>query len=124
MDLINQVSSPTFVYFDDTALPLWPVSDAGLKLAAGHYNRRAKGLPKPAERATAVLFGKVLDERAAPLSWCGTSSAGSAQPHRARSRGRPDTCIGGWHYDRGVEYDRNRVQVGGKTVVRTCSPMW
>jgi hypothetical protein len=26
------------VYFDDTALPLWLVSDAGLKIAAHYYN--------------------------------------------------------------------------------------
>jgi len=28
IDLINQ-HDPDLVYFDDTALPLWPISDAG-----------------------------------------------------------------------------------------------
>ena len=29
-------------YFDDTALPLWQVSDAGLKIAAHFYNSHNK----------------------------------------------------------------------------------
>ena len=29
------------VYFDDTYLPLWPVSDAGLKITAHLYNKSA-----------------------------------------------------------------------------------
>jgi alpha-L-fucosidase len=36
-DLINKYH-PDLLYFDDTVLPLWPVSDAGLKIAAHYYN--------------------------------------------------------------------------------------
>ncbi|MBN2806596.1 MAG: alpha-L-fucosidase, partial [Prolixibacteraceae bacterium] len=38
MDLINKYH-PDLIYFDDTALPLYPISDAGLKLAAHYYNQ-------------------------------------------------------------------------------------
>ncbi len=41
MDLINKYK-PDLLYFDDTALPLWPVSDAGLKIAAHYYNSSLK----------------------------------------------------------------------------------
>ena len=37
MDLMNKYQ-PDLIYFDDTVLPLWPVSDAGLKIAAHFYN--------------------------------------------------------------------------------------
>ena len=38
MDLIEQ-HDPDLVYFDDTALPLYPISDVGLRIAANFYNR-------------------------------------------------------------------------------------
>ncbi|MEZ6191745.1 MAG: hypothetical protein R3C45_10710 [Phycisphaerales bacterium] len=38
VDLINKFN-PDMIYFDDTALPLWPISDVGLKIAAHYYNR-------------------------------------------------------------------------------------
>ena len=58
IDLIDKYD-PDLVYFDDTALPLWPVSDVGLEIAAHFYNQhlRAGG------RTDAVLFGKILDEQ-------------------------------------------------------------
>jgi alpha-L-fucosidase len=55
MDLINQFH-PDLIYFDDTALPLWPVSDAGLKIAAHFYN---SNLQRHGDDG--VLFGKILD---------------------------------------------------------------
>src|SRR5690606_8891184 len=33
---------PDVVYFDDTALPLWPISDVGLEIAAHFYNENKK----------------------------------------------------------------------------------
>jgi alpha-L-fucosidase len=111
IDLINQ-ADPDLVYFDDTALPLWPVSDAGLKIAAHHYNRRAKGADG---KTDAVLFGKILDEQQRRcMVWDierGQSSKIEPEPWQT------DTCIGGWHYDRGV-YDRNEYK-SAATVVRT-----
>ena len=37
IDLIDKYQ-PDLLYFDDTALPLWPVSDVGLQIAAHFYN--------------------------------------------------------------------------------------
>jgi alpha-L-fucosidase len=37
IDLIDKYS-PDLVFFDDTALPLWPISDAGLKIETHLYN--------------------------------------------------------------------------------------
>jgi alpha-L-fucosidase len=82
------------MYFDDTVLPLYPVSDAGLRVAAYLYNdsiRRHSG------KLEAVVTGKILSEvqkkcmvwdiergmsnQIEPLAW------------------QTDTCIGSWHYD-------------------------
>ncbi|MDD4969397.1 MAG: alpha-L-fucosidase [Paludibacter sp.] len=94
MDLINKYN-PDLIYFDDTALPLYPISDAGLKIAAHYYNTnmtRHKG------NLEAVLFGKILTpEQKKCMVW-------------DVERGAPDkdqdlawqtcTCIGDWHYSR------------------------
>ncbi|HTX65112.1 MAG TPA: alpha-L-fucosidase [Opitutaceae bacterium] len=101
MDLINRYH-PDLVYFDDTALPLWPVSDAGLKLAANFYNR---SLQEHGGRLEAVLFGKGLDDfQRRCLVWDferGRSSRIEAQPWQC------DTCIGQWHYWREI-YEQHR----------------
>lgn len=94
MDLINRYQ-PDLIYFDDTALPLWPVSDAGLKIAAHFYNQ---GAARNGGRADTVIFGKVLaDDQKRALVW-------------DVERGAPNdiqtlpwqtcTCLGSWHYDR------------------------
>lgn len=57
-DLINQFH-PDLLYFDDTFLPLFPVSDAGLKIAAHFYN---SNMARHKGRLEAVLLGKVLTE--------------------------------------------------------------
>jgi alpha-L-fucosidase len=57
IDLINQYD-PDLIYFDDTAVPLWPISDAGLKIAAHLYNNSINKKGK----LEAVLNGKVLNE--------------------------------------------------------------
>ena len=56
VDLINRYQ-PDLVYFDDDTLPLWPVSDAGLKIAADFYN---SNMQHHGGKLQAVLFGKVL----------------------------------------------------------------
>ena len=84
---------PDMVYFDDTYLPLWPVSDAGLKILAHGYNRRSD----------LVFTGKVLTPwQKETLLW-------------DVERGAPDaiqdlpwqtcTCIGEWHYNKHVYYE-------------------
>jgi alpha-L-fucosidase len=107
VDLINQ-AKPDLLYFDDTALPLWPVSDAGLKIAAHFYNANLARRDDPG-----VLFGKILsEEQQDSLVWDierGVPATILPNPWQT------DTCIGGWHYDRGV-YERNHYK-SARTVV-------
>ncbi len=110
IDMINQFN-PDLVYFDDTGLPLWPVSNVGLEIAAHYYNSNMK---QHNGKLEAVLFGKILtDEQKECMVW-------------DVERGAPDniqekpwqscTCIGGWHYDRGI-YNRDRYK-SAKTVMQ------
>jgi len=100
LDLINRYQ-PDLLYFDDTALPLWPVSDAGLKIAAHFYNSNQA---RHDGRLEAVLFGKILDEeQRRAITWDierGVPAAILPFPWQT------DTCLGSWHYDRAI-YDRN-----------------
>jgi alpha-L-fucosidase len=109
-DLINKYH-PDLIYFDDTALPLWPVSDAGLKLAAHFYNSSLKWHGKNDD---GVLFGKVLSpEQRKCMAWDierGTANEIEPQPWQT------DTCIGGWHYDRAL-YQRGGYK-STKTVIQ------
>jgi len=111
VDLINRYH-PDLVYFDDTALPLWPVSDAGLKIAAHFYNQN---MQLHGGRLEAVLFGKVLDEaQRRTMVWDierGQSNQIEPQPWQT------DTCIGDWHYRRSV-YDEHHYK-SAQTVVQT-----
>src|SRR5207248_2163145 len=58
-DLINKYR-PDLVYWDDTALPLFPISDAGLRLAAHFYNSNMK---LHGGRLEAVMNAKLLNEQ-------------------------------------------------------------
>ena len=108
MDLINKYQ-PDLLYFDDTVLPLWPVTDAGLKIAAHFYNTNLK---RPGVGA-GVLFGKILnEEQRQALVWdIERGVPNTILPFAWQT----DTCIGGWHYNR-YEYDHNRYK-SAKTVV-------
>ena len=101
MDLINQFQ-PDLLYFDDTGLPLYPISDAGLKIAAHFYN---SNMAQHKGKLEAVLFGKVLTpDQNKCMVW-------------DVERGAPDkiqelpwqtcSCIGDWHYSTSV-YENNR----------------
>jgi alpha-L-fucosidase len=113
VDLINQ-ANPDLVYFDDTALPLWPVSDAGLKIAAHFYN---SNMAEHGGKLEAVLFGKILDEQQRRcLVWDierGQSDRIEPLPWQT------DTCIGGWHYDRNL-YDRNGYKSAATVIHTLC----
>ena len=94
MDLINRFQ-PDLLYFDDTALPLWPVSDAGLKIAAHYYNQ---GAARNGGRPANVLFGKILatDQKRA-LVWDVERGA----PNEIQDLPwQTCSCIGSWHYDK------------------------
>jgi alpha-L-fucosidase len=99
IDLINKYN-PDVVYFDDSQLPLWPVSDVGLRIAAHLYN---KSIREHGE-LRAVLNGKILDEnqRKAMVWDIERGQVNDLQPLPWQT----DTCIGGWHYDRGL-YERD-----------------
>lgn len=110
INLINKYH-PDLVYFDDSQLPLWPVSDAGLRIAAHLYNKSIKEKGK----LNAVITGKILDEnQRKAMVWDierGQSNAIEPQPWQT------DTCIGNWHYDRSV-YTRKGYKTA-KTVIHT-----
>ncbi len=98
IQLINTYE-PDLLYFDDSQLPFWPISDAGLRIAAHHYN---KSLKKHGQ-LRAVVNGKILDEdQRKALVWdIERGQANDIMPHVWQT----DTCLGNWHYDRSV-FDR------------------
>jgi alpha-L-fucosidase len=92
MDLINKYQ-PDLLYFDDTILPLWPVSDAGLLITAHLYNTN---MAKNGGRNEAVVFGKVLnDEQRQCITW---DIERGVPPTALPFAWQTDTCIGDWHY--------------------------
>jgi alpha-L-fucosidase len=94
IELIDRYD-PDLVYFDDTALPLYPISDVGLRIAAHFYN---KSLRANRGRLEAVLTGKVLnEEQRRCMVWDierGVATDVLPLPWQT------DTCIGEWHYSR------------------------
>ena len=111
LDLIEQ-HQPDLVYFDDTALPLWPISDVGLRIAAHYYNQ---SLRLHGGSLEAVVFGKVLtEEQRRCMVWDierGQANQILPQPWQT------DTCLGNWHYDRPL-YERDGYKTA-RTVVHT-----
>jgi alpha-L-fucosidase len=94
VDLIDEYH-PDLIYFDDTVLPLHPVSDVGLRLAAYFYNADAR---RHGGRLEAVITGKLLnEEQRRCLVW---------DIERGAAKGilplpfQTDTCLGDWHYSR------------------------
>ena len=106
LDAINRYN-PDLIYFDVTVLPFYPVSDAGMKIAAHMYNSTNKQKLKAKNEkvnTTGVVFGKILTEdQKKALVW-------------DVERGAPNqimefpwqccNCIGDWHYNNGV-YQNN-----------------
>lgn len=58
VDAINRYN-PDLIYFDVTVAPFYPISDAGLKIAAHFYNHN---MATHKGKLEAVMFGKILDE--------------------------------------------------------------
>ena len=96
VDLINKYH-PDLIYFDDTSLPLWPVSDAGLKIAAHFYNTN---MQLHGGQLQAVMFGKILDkDELKTETWDierGVPNSTLPDPWQT------DTCLGNWHYNRAL----------------------
>jgi alpha-L-fucosidase len=103
---------PDVVYFDDTALPLWPVNDAGLRIAAHMYNTSTQ---RHGGRNEAVILGKILTpEQRKCMVWDierGQSNEIEPLPWQT------DTCLGQWHYDRRI-YDQHGYK-SAQTVIHT-----
>ncbi|MDP4201100.1 MAG: alpha-L-fucosidase [Bacteroidota bacterium] len=111
MDLINKYN-PDLVYFDDTTLPLYPVSDAGLKLAAHYYNHN---MATHHGKLEAVMFGKILTE---DQKKCMVWDVERGAPDKGQPLAwQTCTCIGDWHYNRGRYNDNN--YKSATTVIRT-----
>lgn len=92
MDAIAKYK-PDLIYFDDTVVPFWPISDAGLRIVADFYSMNPD----------AVAAGKVLAEmHRRALAW---DVERGTPPTPMYPKWQTDTCIGSWHYDRGV-YER------------------
>jgi alpha-L-fucosidase len=109
-DLIDNYD-PDIVYYDDHVLPLFPFSDAGLRLTAHMYNRSIarKG------RNEAVVNGKILNEQQRrSMVW----DIERGQSHQIEPLPwQTCTCIGNWHYDRSL-YERKAYK-SAQTVVQT-----
>ncbi|WP_183573557.1 alpha-L-fucosidase [Mucilaginibacter sp. X5P1] len=111
IDLVNNYD-PDLVYFDDNILPLYPVSDVGLRIAAHIYNRNIK---KNNGKLDAIITGKILNEQQRKcMVWDierGQSNQIEPLPWQT------DTCIGNWHYDRRL-YEQKGYK-SSKTVIHT-----
>lgn len=110
VDLINNYK-PDLLYFDDTALPLWPATDAGLRIAAHYYNtskRDHNGV------VSNVIFGKILtEEQKQALVWDVEMGA----PDKIQEKPwQTCTCIGSWHYKRSI-YEKKAYK-SSTTVIR------
>ena len=109
LDVINKYN-PDMVYYDDTAMPLWPVSDAGLRVVAHLYN---KSIKENNGKNEAVVFAKILsDEQKEALVW----DVEKGVPDQIQEKPwQTCTCLGHWHYEKSV-YDNNRYKSAEKVV--------
>lgn len=110
LEVINKYD-PDMVYFDDTAVPFYPVSDEGVKIVTHLYN---KSLKENDGEMRAVVMGKKLTEQQKDgMIW----DVERGIPDRMQEKAwQTCTCLGQWHYDRGV-YDRNGYK-SASTVVK------
>jgi len=111
IDMIDRYT-PDLIYFDDAALPLWPASDVGLRIAAYYYNH---SMMKHYGSIEAAIFGKILtEEQKECLLWDvekGTPDRIEIHPWQTC------TCIGGWHYEKRLGDSGNYKSAG--QVIRT-----
>jgi alpha-L-fucosidase len=113
MDLINKYH-PDLIYFDDSVLPLWPISDAGLKITAHFYN---SNMAMHNGQLQGVLFGKDLseDQRKAITLDIERGRSDKIEPIPWQT----DTCLGNWHYEASI-FQRHKYKTA-KTVVQSLA---
>lgn len=96
LDAINRYN-PDLIYFDVTVAPFYPISDAGLKIAAHFYNHN---MSTHKGKLEAVMLCKILDEnQRKAIVWDVERGAPNEiidQPWQSCS------CIGGWHYNTSI----------------------
>jgi alpha-L-fucosidase len=113
IDLINKYH-PDLLYFDDTILPLYPISDVGLKIAAHYYNSNEAQHDGKLE---AVMLGKGLNpEQRQTMVWDierGTSDRIEPLPWQT------DTCIGSWHYSDSI-FEHHRYKTADTVIHTLC----
>lgn len=109
IDMMNKYK-PDLIYYDDTSMPLWPISDVGLKAVAHYYNQSIK---QNKGKNEAVVFAKILtEEQKEAVVW----DVEKGVPDGIQSKPwQTCTCIGQWHYNRSL-YDNNWYK-SSKTVV-------
>ncbi len=109
LDVINRYN-PDLLYFDVTVAPFYPVSDAGLKIAAHFYNH---SMATHKGKLQGVMFGKILDEnQRKALVWDverGAPNQIQDEPWQSCS------CIGGWHYNSSI-YENNSYKSAASVV--------
>ena len=100
LDVVNRYN-PDVLYFDDTVLPFYPISDEGVRILAHMYN---KSLKDHHGKQYAVVTGKVLEpQHKEAMVW----DVERGIPDRPQEKPwQTCTCLGTWHYERGI-YDRN-----------------
>lgn len=109
IDLIDQFN-PDLLYFDDTVLPLYPVSDVGLKIAAHYYNHN---MATHQGKLEGVLFGKILNEE---QKKCMVWDVERGAPEKIEPLAwQTCTCIGDWHYKRSI-YDNGQYKSAREVV--------
>ncbi len=93
IDLINK-HNPDLLYFDDSVLPHYPVSDIGLRIAAYYYNHNLK---LNGGKLDCVLTGKDLNALQSQALVMDIERGGA--PAIRPEPWQTDTCIGSWHYN-------------------------
>ena len=109
LDVVNRYH-PDVLYFDDTVLPFYPISDEGVRILAHMYN---KSLKDHKGKMRAVVTGKILeDKHKEAMVW----DVERGIPDRPQEKAwQTCTCLGSWHYDRGI-YDRGHYKPAATVV--------
>jgi alpha-L-fucosidase len=102
------------IYFDDTVMPLWPISDAGLKIAAHFYN---SNMALHSGKLEGLMFGKGLNDE---QRQCITLDIERGRSNKIEPLPwQTDTCIGNWHYQ--LSLFTSHHYKSAKTVVQTLA---
>lgn len=109
IDVINRYN-PDLLYFDVTVMPFYPISDAGLKIAAHFYNHN---MATHNGKLQAVMFGKILNaSQRKALVW---DVERGAPNNIVKEPWQTCTCIGDWHYNTSI-YKNNTYKSAANVV--------